>query len=577
MSEMMPVSITTRAGVAWPARAASRLERIEWTVLAISGTWLVAVMFMEWPAPLYSGFGSDSSLDSAFFTYAGELLRTGGKPYLSYWDHKPPLVHLINAGALTLSGGRIWGVWLASLSALLAAWALGYQALRRSFGLPGAVLGITYFAFAFAAIRAVNLTEWYVLPIQWAAVLVLVGGKPVAETGLQRGFMLGVLAALGFLLRANLIGAAVSVGLVFTLVLLSTGKVGSWLRFVVGGIGGVAVVGAAVVAYLAWEGALDAFWDQAFRYNFTYAAAAWRQRIGAAYWGIGWSTQYTSLALPLAGWFFAVYRAWQGGRRDPLYPAACLAIVWLPVELLLAGTSGRMYGHYFTTLFPALSFLTGLLATELLPAETEAPAGTRRVRSRRIVLALAAAVALPGVLGTLKRLNAEGLPHQRPQASSTAAEYVRAHSAPDETIFVWGHAADVYLFSGRRPASRFIYPLALLTPGYADSALVRDFMDELRAARPALIIDAAVNADVTLGEDLVPPLDRWNPDWRFPNPESGDWKYRDWRYASFWAMTPALKSLYDYVGQNYVVVDSVGPRRWRIYRRADPASARRSF
>jgi hypothetical protein len=101
---------------------------------------------------------------------------------------------------------------------------------------------------------------------------------------------------------------------------------------------------------------------------------------------------------------------------------------------------------------------------------------------------------------------------------------------------------------------------------YADSALIRGFLDEIRTAAPPIIIDATATADSTAGEDLVPPLGAWVPDWRYPDPERHDWAREIW-----WTMTPALKGFYDLVAEDYedyVVVDSVGPLKWPVYRRS---------
>jgi hypothetical protein len=137
------------------------------------------------------------------------------------------------------------------------------------------------------------------------------------------------------------------------------------------------------------------------------------------------------------------------------------------------------------------------------------------------------------------------------------ARYVREHSPPNSRLFVWGHASDVYLFANRAPASRFVYPLAMLTPRYADSALVAGFVDELRASAPPLIVDAT--SGVSTSDDLVPSLSAWDPAWRYP--ETG---------VAWWTMTPALRAFYDHVAANYTIIDSVGPQHWVIYaRRSD--------
>ena len=118
-------------------------------LVAALGTWLVLAMLWRWPAFSREAFESTNSLvDLSFYAYAGELLRTGATPYVDFWDHKPPLIYLLHAAGLALSGGRVWGVWAVSAASVLAALGLAWATLRRAVGEAGAVLGTTWFAMA---------------------------------------------------------------------------------------------------------------------------------------------------------------------------------------------------------------------------------------------------------------------------------------------------------------------------------------------------------------------------------------------------------------------------------------------
>lgn len=538
------------------ARDAGGPGRGGWWVVGAAAAWIAAVMLLEWPAPFRETFNSSSyRIDSSVFAYAGELLRGGGTPYVSYWDHKPPLIHLVNAAGLVLSGGQLWGIWLVCLATLLAAVVLAYMATDRAFGRVGAMLGVGYFVIALTGVRAFNLTEPYTLPIAWAAALLVVRWSPGEERRYFRiGCMLGVPTALQFLFRPNLIGAGVSVGLVFSIVLLSGRRMGAWLRFVGGGISGLIVVGAVLVAWLAREGAVQPFLEQVFQYNFQYSSTTLNARIRSVFSGIEYATQYGTLLLPFPGWLFAVYRVWKGGRRDPLYPVFLLGVVWLPVELLLASTSGRAFDHYFIPVLSPLAFLSALFASSLLSSGRERLSEARIVWGRRTVLAVLAAMAVPAAWDlAMAQREAPWAQARSAQVASTVGS-VRAHSRPGDAILVWGNAAEIYFLADRRAASRFIYRAPLVTPGFADSALVRGFIHELQVTKPALIVDA--------NSDQEPSLRRWNPDWRFPAEGSLVW----------WSMTPALRDFYDLVAANYTMVDSAGPQGWAVYRRTASAS-----
>jgi hypothetical protein len=225
--------------------------------------------------------------------------------------------------------------------------------------------------------------------------------------------------------------------------------------------------------------------------------------------------------------------------------------------------SGRPYLHYFVVLLPPLADLTASFGSDILGARLlgRAARPSRRRAGTGLVLGLAATIVVASVLSTAMRLRdstSERAVDRGPQVEETAA-YVRTHSAPGTPLLVWGHASDVYLFAQRPPASRYVYSLALLTPHYADAAMVERFIAELRSSAPPLIVDAT--SGLAEEERLVPSLAHWDPAWRYPNDRGPR--------VRWWAMTPELRAFYDYVASTYGVVDSIGPMRWPIYQRRD--------
>ena len=50
---------------------------LELAILLGTATWVVLLLLMRWPALWYPQFNSNSTIDSAFFTYAGQVVRDG--------------------------------------------------------------------------------------------------------------------------------------------------------------------------------------------------------------------------------------------------------------------------------------------------------------------------------------------------------------------------------------------------------------------------------------------------------------------------------------------------------------------
>ena len=545
------------------SRSSERERNLHWyelAVLFLSCSWLMIVQFVEWPALTRETFDA-WQYDSAVFALIGKLLREGGIPYLAYWDHKPPLIHFINAAGLTLSGGQVWGIWIVSAAAWISAAGIGYIALRKAFGAMPALLGIVYFAFGVHGEHGSNLTEQYALPLQWGALLVLLN---LHRTGFRtnpivQGLWLGGIATTCGFLRPNLIGASVAVWIITTAALLAKRQVGMWAKFLVGTVAGALIVAIPLLGYLAMQGSLAAFSDQVFHYNAIYSISNWKLRLRAMFTGLKISTLYAPLALGIAGWLVSIARLRPSAMTYVKWPVYAMAIIWLPIELLFTSISGRDYGHYFLPLLVPLSFLTAAFAAELNPHYLEASLPSKSGRYALIVFSLAVAVTLQPISDMFWKVRDTGLPRSPSDATIPVIEYVRAHSGPDDRIFVWGHAAPIYFFSERKPATQYIYILPLLTPAYADSTIVARFLEDLRRTAPAIIIDASPQ------EDFTPPLNPWDADWQYPDTRRPQYAY--WKAESWYSIPPGMKAFHDFVMKEYQHVATVGPLHFPVYQR----------
>ena len=527
----------------------------EWAMLLAGMAWVVAVTFVRWPAPLYPQFGSNSTIDTAFFALAGQLVRDGQVPYVAFWDHQPPLIYLVDAFGLSLSSGGVWGIWIVTVAALAATLGMAWRAWRPTVGPTAAIIGVTWVAASVGLVAPFNLTEGYVLPVHAAAMLLVTRWSPLRRRVFVHGLVIGALAGLAFMLRPNFIGAPAVVMATMVIGLLATHRAHKLTVWVVGAIGGLALIVGPILVWLSTHHALEPFRDQVFGYNAAYSAASWSSRARAAFEGVAISTVYGTLLLPISGWVLAVRRLVARRRGATPTPVLLFAVLWLPVEIALAAVPGRAYLHYFTTLLLPFGLLTGIAACEVFAVIARVVAPTVAGRWRRhVALVVCGVIAVVPVGRTLIGLRDRGLRGERAEQVDATAHYVRAHTARDSRLLVWGHASDVYFFANRAPASRFVYPLAMLTPRYADSSLIAGFVDELRVSAPPLIVDATPG--VAPSEALVPSLSSWNPRWRYPT--SG---------VAWWTMTPALRAFYDYVASSYAAVDVVGPQRWVIYAR----------
>lgn len=121
-------------------------------------------------------------IDEMVFLYVGESMRRGLMPYRDVFDHKGPLLYVINWIGLSVSGGETWGVWLIEGLLLVIGCLLLMRWGARVIGSPWGRLAILpYLILVFCSICGGNICETYAL--FFVAVALACDLKP-APTGL---------------------------------------------------------------------------------------------------------------------------------------------------------------------------------------------------------------------------------------------------------------------------------------------------------------------------------------------------------------------------------------------------------
>ncbi len=489
-------------------------------------------------APLWPPFGLTPNRDSGVYLYTAQRMLAGEAPYRDVWDHKPPLVYLIDLAPVR-TGAPLWGLWLLVAGSIAgAAWLL-WSILQSTFGRLPAAAAVTAACVLLAATFKGNLPEEYGLLLQAGAVWgfsKLVSGRarpPWVSAG-----AIGVMGALAVLLKPTLIGLwpAMTLTLLATPVAAASRRerLGVLFAGLAGGAGGLALA----AAVMAQAGLWPAFWDSAIVYNLFYAT-------GGDRWS-RWSESLARLGLPgllaLGGvgvlYLLGVW-AWRRHRRsDRLAPGvlalALLPVIDLPIEALLSAGSGRLYLQYLTPWVPAVALLAASTARSWLPEGWTARPG--RVATAVLALGLAASTTLTGMKVNSRRAESAQV--------RLAVEAVEARSQPGSTVLVWGAETQILVLSGRQAPSRYAYLYPLLTRGYANEERVAEFAGDLWANPPALVIDTSATNGV------IPPL---NVD------RQATWVSTDSQYAA----PPELQRVIDWLHANYELVDEVGA--WELY------------
>src|SRR5205809_6609200 len=393
-------------------------------------------------------------IDEAYYgTIANDILD-GGTVYRTAVDTKPPGMYYIYAGVFQVAGrNNLLAVHILAIL-VVAATALVVRRIgaRVADDWAGAWSGIGYVVFLHAYrpddTLGANSEIFASLPLA-LSVLAFLQGQRKPALGLM--FLSGALVGVATLIRQP---SAVILGAM--LACLAYGwlisRIHSFARVFAGGtgilIGFIAVI-AALAWYYQWQGNLrDAcLWAWAFAVRYVESETTFPyvlKRLVTVH-----------LAVMLAWgllWYFGirqVIETLRSFRRTGAIPTEqVLLILWLVLSYLAIFIGWRFPGHYHLAVLPPLSILAGSAFSRFVAEQRRSP----QPRWRWIRTGIIGAAALPAI-GFL--IVAFIVRTQTLDFLPTVQQIVK-ETRPNDRIFVWGSSPQLYSFSGRRMATRFV-------------------------------------------------------------------------------------------------------------------------
>jgi hypothetical protein len=462
--------------------------------------------------------------DSGLFAYGGQRALHGALLYRDVFDTKPPLVFYLNAAALRLGGESVWPIW--ALSFLwIAATVLAFFFLLKAVTRRGAAFATTMLFLAVlhdsAFYQGGNFTEIFALLPQ-----VLVVGATVWYLHQGRWTIvlgIGGLTAVAFLCKPTyVVMGVVSLSLILGLE-IAGGRWRAATTRMAAFVAGLAAVLAIVAAYWGLRGGLADLVDALFVYGAAYVRGGLSARslygslrkltVGAPMANL---TVLVVAGALLCGWELRERRRGRqaqsgagrvpviagGGRSThPISTVFVLALVAIPLEWALAALSGQNFGHYFITPLPAMAIMAAFALDRAWSGSLNGDESRRWHFAFSGVTTTVAALAI--VLGVVEGLPARSQlnsfldePYGGAERTSPLVGYLADHSAPDETVLIWGNQPAMYFQSGRVAPSRFVFTSQiLLNDGHAGERL-NELLLALQRRKPAIVaeeIDPEIN------------------------------------------------------------------------------------
>ncbi|HUL55098.1 MAG TPA: hypothetical protein VLT83_16970 [Opitutaceae bacterium] len=480
-------------------------------LLAILIGWVLVLRWATFTAPLWN-------VDESIHAAVARTLLDGGVLYRDAVDQRTPLTYYLVAVVFWLFGANNLWALRATVAVVIAGTALGLFLLGRRTRSPAAG--------GWAALLYCALTTNLLFPhdgnavhTEWFVAFFTTGGawwfwRTQERTDLLSAAVTGVWFSLAFLSKQPaLLDFAVPILTLGYAAATGHRRFGEVARRIAGMAAGFLAVNAAALLYFAARGALRDLVFYTWTYNVRYygPAVTLPERLLTAVKPFGLLLEKYPLVLfaLLAATILHLVRLAQlrptAGERAG-QPLSFFLLIWGATSLAAAASGGRGFDHYYIQCLPpfvlsAGGFLAGVgsfVRQRLRPP---------LVWSRPAGLAIAGVLLLGAiVVGAIESpLASRGKVGYPYDPATRASAFIKSLTKPDERIFVWGYNPDIYLYTDRRPASRFVYcsfqtgliPWTNLAPGVDTSYAIvpgsmATLLADLEAARPTFVVDCGV-------------------------------------------------------------------------------------
>lgn len=407
---------------------------------------------------------------SVFLTIAQGITR-GQIPYRDFVDNKGPVLYLINALGMIL--GNFIGVWIIELVFMCVTVFFAYKTAlffeNKYIAFGGVVCSLIVFQTFFYEVAG---SEEYALPFMMISKYIFVKHYFIQkETPVHELISLGICFAITFFLRTNMFPLWLGFCAIITMESIHERKILPILKYILFFLAGILIIAIPIFLYLYHNNAFNDYIYQVFTvgnarafngFSFVYFVESFFIIIGKNYC-------YIPLLL-YSAWLIKNYKNVNRNLIIGLLVAYLLTVFFLAVIR-------TNYDHYNMVLLPylvpAFSFCVKYIFIYF-----------SNIKYKNIISVLFLCIVFAMSLFYWSYCVLRVITDDSRISVMEAGKIIDLNTGKDDTIISLGNDCDIYLFSKRKPASRYIYQ----TSGARyDKNAQNEFIHDIKHNKPKII------------------------------------------------------------------------------------------
>jgi hypothetical protein len=435
-------------------------------------------LFYGFQSPSNPFEGSDVTCDSGVFQYVGYLMHKGMMPYRDTFDHKGPVIYMINWLGQCISSD--WGIWVIEVFFLTVTFWLFYRIARLCAGRLYSYAAVLICAsLLFDYFDQGNFVEEYALPFLACALLIYLDYFLHEKITVFRLLVCGFSFGTVLLLRPNMI----AIWVVFCIAVFvkeaknrEWKKIGTFLAFF---LLGACVIMIPVLTWLAAGGALRDFWSDYVVFNKIYTAGGGQ----TAVWGARFRSLMIFVNNPVCLLAAGIMVFWLGfcRKRVDVVNVFCLLC-----SLIFVTIAGRAYGHYGMVLIPL--YVYPVASVEQIGLLLTGDSKKTKMLSYVTACVLLVSAVLPDMLLTCYQISItveDKNSEHRSAAVLAISQLIDERTGENDVISVYGNWDLIYTSADRVSASKYSYqyPIGEVLP-----EIKQEYFEELGQSLPKIIV-----------------------------------------------------------------------------------------